>query len=73
MDELLIFVVQYLLEEKLIATVFVGAVGFGLLGFMLYSNVKEITDSWDKFLKDLSIVMMVIAGIAFVWSAVLWF
>jgi hypothetical protein len=47
MDEFLQFIGQFLFDQGYIPIRFFGAFSLGLIGFMLYSNIKE-PSQWDS-------------------------
>jgi hypothetical protein len=63
MDQFLQIIGQFLFDQGYIPIRFFGAFSLGLIGFMLYSNIKEPSDQWDKFLKELGVLLLVMAGI----------
>jgi hypothetical protein len=62
------FGVQIAIKMGWIPIGFVGAVVIGVLGIQLYSAVKKPSDTWDEFLKGVSVTLIIVSVIGLLFA-----
>lgn len=63
MEDVITFFGETLLGEELLPEELVSAVAFLVIGLKLYSGTKEPTDEWDRFLRNLGLVLTTLGAI----------